>query len=188
MEMRLLHFESCPYCEKVRYALRWLDLPFQSTEIDPADREEVLSVSGQPLVPVLVDGEIVVSDSSRILRYLVKSYGGGRLLSNESRGRGLAWILEEYADEVLGPLLRRVAKGSESGGGEAERNQRRADLEYHYQALEQALGDEEFLLGSRMTLADIALYAFLSRVELYDPRGIPGPYVKIRGWYQRMKR
>lgn len=185
--MRLLHFESCPYCEKVRYALRWLELPFQSREIDPADRAEVLEASGQKLVPVLIDGDIVVSDSTRILRYLVKSYSGGRLLPHEARGRGLAWIVEEYADELLGPLLKKATRGPAGGGEESEQNPLRAELESHYQALEQALEDEEFVLGSRLSLADIALYAFLSRVELYHPRGIPASYVRVRSWYQRMK-
>ncbi len=190
MPLKLYHFEACPYCEKVRYALRRLDLRYENAEIDPADRSAVKAVSGQEKVPVLVDGETVVHDSTRILRYLVRTYGGGRLLPEDSRSRGLAWIIEEYADEVLAPLLRRASRGVDAEGkplGDSGRAALKAEMAHHYEALEQLLGGEDYALGSRLSLADIALYAFISRLELYSPRGIPAEYAKIRAWYGRMK-
>jgi len=190
MALKLYHFEACPYCEKVRYAMRRLDLRYESAEIDPANRSEVKALSGQELVPVLVDGEVVVHDSTRILRYLVRMHGGGRLLPDDSRSRGLAWVIEEYADEVLGPLLRRASRGMDAAGrplDDGGRNALKTEMAHHYEALEQLLGGEDYALGSRLTLADIALYAFISRLELYSPRGVPPEYPKIRAWYSRMK-
>jgi glutathione S-transferase len=190
MPLKLFHFQACPYCEKVRYALRRLDLRYESVEIDPADRTAVKSVSGQEKVPVLADGETVVHDSTRILRYLVRTYGGGRLLPDEPRARSLAWIIEEYADEALGPLLHRASRGADAGGqrlSEAGKAALKAELAHHYEALEQLLGGEDYALGGRLTLADVALYAFVSHQELYSPRGIPPEYPKIKAWYGRMK-
>ncbi len=190
MPLKLYHFEACPYCEKVRYALRKLDLRYENAEIDPADRSSVKAVSGQEKVPVLVDGETVIHDSTRILRYLVRTYGGGRLLPEDSRARGLAWVIEEYADEVLAPLLRRASRGVDSEGRPLDDSGRaalKAELAHHYEALEQLLGGEDYALGSRVSLADIALYAFISRLELYSPRGIPSEYARIKAWYGRMK-
>jgi glutathione S-transferase len=190
MSLKLYHFQSCPYCEKVRFAMRRLDLRYESVEIDPADRTAVKAVSGQEKVPVLVDGETVVHDSTRILRYLVRTYGGGRLLPDDPRSRGLAWVIEEYADEVLGPLLRRASRGvdeEEKPLGEAGRAAMKAELAHHYEALEQLLGGEDYALGGRLTLADVALYAFFSRLELYSPRGIPPEYARIKAWHGRMK-
>jgi len=190
LALRLYHFEACPYCEKVRYALKRLELRYESTEIDPSDRTSVRALSGQDKVPVLADGEVAVHDSTRILRYLVKTSGGGRLLPDDVRSRGLAWIIEEYADEVLGPLLHRASRGVDLEGqplSEVGRAALKTELSHHYEALEQILAKDEFALGSRMTLADISLYAFLSRLELYSPRGIPTEYAKIRAWYGRMR-
>ena len=104
--------------------------------------------------------------------------------------RGLAWIIEEYADEVLAPLLERSRRGvdeKEQPLPEAGKTALKAELAHHYEALDQILGGDEFVLGSRPSLADISLYAFLSRLELYSPRGIPAEYAKIRAWYGRMK-
>lgn len=38
-------------------------------------RKEVFEVSGQYLVPVLVDGEVVLDDEDEIIDYLEKKYG-----------------------------------------------------------------------------------------------------------------
>jgi glutathione S-transferase len=166
-----------------------MDVRYESVEIDPADRSAVREISGQDKVPVLVDGDAVVHDSTRILRYLVKSYGGGRFLPDDARSRGLAWVIEEYVDEALIPLLGlcRGADGKSAPLDEAGKAAAKADLAHHYEGLDQLLAGEGFVLGSRATLADIALYACLSRVELYNPRGIPPEYPAIRSWYARMK-
>ena len=70
---------------------------------------------------------------------------------------------------------------------DAGKAQLKSEVARHYEALEQLLAGDAFALGSRATLADIALYACLSRVELYSPRGIPAEYPNIRAWYARMK-
>ena len=190
MSLKLYHFEACPYCEKVRSTLKRMDLRYESVEIDSADRSVVKSVSGQEKVPVLVDGDATIHDSSRILRYLVRAYGGGRLLPDDARSRGLMWILEEYVDEVLIPLLRRAGKGVDSEGkllDDVGRAALKLEATHQYESLEQLLGGDGFAFGDRVTLADIALYACLSRLELYSPRGIPAEYQRVRSWYARMK-
>ena len=190
MSLKLYHFEACPYCEKVRSALRRMEVRYDSVEIDPADRSAVREVSGQEKVPVLVDGETVIQDSTRILRYLVKSYGGGRFLPDDDRSRALAWVIEEYVDEALIPLLGSQRRGIDAKGAALDEPGKallRAELAHHYEALDQLLAGDGFALGARPTLADIALYACLSRVELYSPRGIPPEYPAIRSWYARMK-
>jgi len=39
------------------------------------ERHEVIKVSGQPTVPVLIDGETVLDDEEKILPYLDKKFG-----------------------------------------------------------------------------------------------------------------
>ena len=61
--LELYQFEACPFCERVRVVL------------DRRDR--VVAVSGQTLVPVLVDpdrGQVVV-ESDAIVDYLNEHYG-----------------------------------------------------------------------------------------------------------------
>jgi len=190
MALRLYHFEACPFCEKVRSTLQRMDLRYEGVEIDPSDRSQVRAVSNQDKVPVLVDGDAIIQDSTRILRYLVRTYGGGRFLPDDMRSRGLMWIIEDYTDEVLIPLMHRARKNLDPDGkplDEPGKAALKTETAHQFESLEQLLSGDGFALGSRVSLADIALYACLSRLELYSPRGIPGDYPKIRAWYARMK-
>ena len=70
--LKLYHVEWCPECELVRNKLDELRLSYDQ-EIVPdvrPFRKSVLDVSGQTYVPVLVDGETVLTETHDILRYL----------------------------------------------------------------------------------------------------------------------
>ena len=95
----LLQLERCPWCAAARQGLANVDQDYQVVEV-PRDRDErhlVRALSGQPLVPVIVDGDTVVWDSRRIVRYLYETYGG----SDRSRSAS------ELPDDVGG--VRRLA-------------------------------------------------------------------------------
>jgi glutathione S-transferase len=63
----------------VRRKLDDLGLKYEKIDV-PAPRQlrtEVIKVSGQPLVPVLVDGDVVLDDEDKIIEYLDSKYGRG---------------------------------------------------------------------------------------------------------------
>ncbi len=68
--LRLLRFPYSTNVDRVALALAHKGLEVESVWIDPGDRSEVEALSGQPLVPVLVDGGRVVADSMAILEHL----------------------------------------------------------------------------------------------------------------------
>lgn len=70
-----------PYCWRVRLALLHKGLSFDSRPLRFTDKAQ-LAFSGQPLVPVLRDGEAVVSDSLAIFRYLDQRYPAKPLLGD----------------------------------------------------------------------------------------------------------
>jgi hypothetical protein len=61
----------CP-CGAVARRLKHLGLEYRTERVAlrRKDRPEIVELTGQRFVPVLVDGEEVVSDSRRILEYL----------------------------------------------------------------------------------------------------------------------
>ena len=75
--MTLYNLDPCPYCRMVRDRLKELNLEYKTIEVPGShrDRREVFAVSGQYLVPVLVDGDIILDDEEKILPYLDKKYG-----------------------------------------------------------------------------------------------------------------
>lgn len=76
-KMKLYNLESCPYCVMVRDKLEALGLAYEKIEVPSyrPNRKEVFEVSGQYLVPVLVDGDVVLDDEDEIVAHLEKKYG-----------------------------------------------------------------------------------------------------------------
>jgi glutathione S-transferase len=80
--LELYQFESCPYCVSVRETLDDLGLDYVVRTVPPdrARRDRVRQISGQTLVPVLVDTESgkVINESRDIIAYLREHYAGRR--------------------------------------------------------------------------------------------------------------
>ena len=60
----------------VRSTLRQLELDYETVNVPwpHQERTEVYEVSGQYMVPVFVDGDMVLSDEYEIIDYLKKTY------------------------------------------------------------------------------------------------------------------
>jgi len=76
--IRLYQLERCPWCAAARQALANVEVEYEKVEVprDRSQRTDVIELSGQPLVPTILDGDTVVWDSRRIVRYLYETYGG----------------------------------------------------------------------------------------------------------------
>ncbi|MBA2564471.1 MAG: glutathione S-transferase N-terminal domain-containing protein, partial [Gemmatimonadetes bacterium] len=107
--MRLIQIPYSHNCVKVRRALELKGLPFDTEDIAPMDRSAPKRASGQALVPVLVDGERAIADSTAILLYLEERYPERPLLPAESRLRAECLLLEDWADAAFMALTRRLA-------------------------------------------------------------------------------
>lgn len=70
MAIRLYRAPFSTNVERVALALAHKGIEVESVVIDYSDRSPVIEVSGQELVPVIVDGDEVVNDSLAILRHL----------------------------------------------------------------------------------------------------------------------
>ncbi len=70
--MTLYHTEWCPECAEVREKLEDLGIIYDNVIVPDFRpmREEVIKVSGQSYVPVLVDGDTVLTETADILEYL----------------------------------------------------------------------------------------------------------------------
>lgn len=80
MSKTLYRLEGCPFCELVVDRLDDLGLEYESIWVEGrhSNRDEVRRVSGQRVVPVLVDDEygVTMAESGRILEFLEATYAG----------------------------------------------------------------------------------------------------------------
>lgn len=95
-----------PYCWRVRLALAHKGLDAETRPWRFTDKA-ALAFADHDRVPVLVDGDEVVTDSYAILRYLDATYPGAPLLGEgvaETRAR----FFKHYAEHALAPAMMRT--------------------------------------------------------------------------------
>lgn len=75
--MTLYHVHWCPECRLVQQKLDDLGIEYESVIVPDArpERAQVYEVSAQYYVPVLKDGDQVMSETRDILSYLDATYG-----------------------------------------------------------------------------------------------------------------
>ncbi len=74
--IRLFNIDGCGYCRIVRDVFEKLNLEYEKVDVAwmQHSRKEVYEASGQYTVPVLVDGDVVLSDEYEIIDYLKENY------------------------------------------------------------------------------------------------------------------
>jgi len=95
-----------PYVRKVLACLNLKDLNYEVDPITPFfGNDEFERLSPLRRIPVLIDGDFAVSDSSAICAYLDEAYSGHPLFPADPKDRARARWLEEYADTRLGDVF-----------------------------------------------------------------------------------
>jgi glutathione S-transferase len=183
-----------PYVRKVLACLNLKDVAYVVDPITPFfGDDEYQRLSPLRRIPVLIDGDFSVSDSTVIASYVEDAYPGHALLPDDPRDRARARWLEEYADTRLGDLLiwslfyQRIVgplvwgePTDEARVRDALDNGIPAALDY----LEGEAPDDGFLFGE-VGLADIAIASFFRNAAYADYEIDAARWPKTAGWVER---
>ena len=189
------------FSRKVEIALREKDLAFER-EMVPFSQErgyapkhpDVLAANPKGQVPVLVDGDLRLFDSTVILEYLEDAYPDPPLYPTGAADRARCRMLELMADEVLLPDLRRLMYRSEPPAADPERRAAQAAdgsagevaLRLRWAELETRLdGGDGF--AALFSAADIALFMAMLFVRRLHGPGLDG-FPALAAWYARTAR
>jgi maleylacetoacetate isomerase len=160
----LLRCYRVPYStnvERVSLALAHKGLAVEWVDVDPADRTEVDRVSGQSLVPVLVDDDRVVTDSTEILRYLEDLSPEPRLFPAEPARRAELEVFLEWFNRVWkGPPNEIEALRGKPHPDEERIAALGREVTDAVDLFERLLDGREFLYGE-FSAADCAAFPFL---------------------------
>lgn len=159
----LYDYPECPYAQKVRIVLAEKDLEFQRRIVDLRKNEqrsaEFLKLNPLGKVPVLVDEDVVVYDSTIINEYLDEEYPNPPLMPvNDSGARAQVRMMEDLADTLFTPRVELVL--AEIRKPEGERDQERVkrlqgEILQLLRRLELPLARMPFVAGE-FSLADVA--------------------------------
>src|SRR5579859_5394399 len=188
--MKLFSGPLSMFGAKVEIAAREKGLDFELVMVpfDPArgyepKHPEVLRINPKRQVPVLVDGDLELFDSTQIFEYLEDVRPSPALWPSDPRARARARQLEHRSDEVYFPHVIRLMGLEETPDDPAAKAAREAAAQY-YRDMEQTIAGREFLAGP-YSFADIAFYM----AQLFGARkGAPmtGETPKLLAWRDRM--
>lgn len=117
---------------------------------------EVLRVNPKRQVPVLIDGELEIFDSTQIFEYFEHLKPDPALWPAEPKARAIARMLEHMSDEVYFPHIIRLMGLQETPDDPAALEARSGAAAF-YGRMEALLADRDFLAGD-FTYADIAFF------------------------------
>jgi glutathione S-transferase len=113
---RLITIPLSHYCEKARWALDYARVPYTEEGHAPIAHVRATRPVGGKSVPVLVDGDTVLRDSTDIVIHADRNAPEGRrLLPTDPTARGRVLRLENELDETLGIDARRLVYWHELG-------------------------------------------------------------------------
>ncbi|MBL8703372.1 MAG: glutathione S-transferase family protein [Rhodospirillales bacterium] len=167
-------------------------VPFTQAQGYSPKHPAVLAANPKGQVPVLVDGDLALFDSTLIFEYLEDAYPAPPLYPRTPRERARCRMLELVADDVwlkpLIPMMRRNSPPDPDPARQRQREDEAARAEDELRGLYRAAAAEirgDFLLGDQFTVADIALFMMVVWTQrLGGPALDSAP--ALAAWYARL--
>lgn len=155
-----------PFVRKVCIALQEKQIPYEQIQVDPArlpDDYQDLSPFGR--IPALRDGDDVLADSGVILGYLEHKYPTPSLSFDDPFLQAKVRWFEKFADYELAPfttfgvfrnrvLMKMMGRESDDAYVTKSLNDKLPPL---FDYLEANIQNNEFIVGDKLTVADIAI-------------------------------
>ena len=179
--------------QKVMWTVGELGVPHQRIDaggpFGGLDTPEFAKLNPNRLVPVIEDDGFVLWESHAIMRYLAAEYGMGTLAPADRKQRALANQWMGWANSTIYPdviltcflgLIRTPAKDRDVAAIEVAARRAGENLAIR----DSQLGGRSYILGDRLTVADIANGALMYR---YFNLNLPRPQLpNVEAWYQRL--
>ena len=176
---------------RARWTLQELGVDFEPITVNLQAREhqrpEFLKINPAGRIPVLVDGDTVVTESVAIVLYLGEKYPEKNLLPRDPRARSqvLRWLLfaATELEQPLWRISRHMNLYPEADRSPADIALAGRDFREMAPVLEQHLHGREFVAGDRVSVADFVMAYTLDWADVVDLlEGFP----RCRAYMERM--
>lgn len=166
MPIRIYRAPFSTNVERVALALAYKGIEVESVVIEYSDRSKVIEVSGQGLVPVIVDGRHVVNDSHAILRHLEERDPDPPLFARDPARRAELDVFLEWFDAVWKGPPNAIEEALERGEEPDRRHAARMDA--WLDLFESMLEGRDHLFGE-FSAADCVAFPFLKYARPLPP-------------------
>lgn len=183
----LYDFPLSGHAHRIRLMLSLLNLEYERVEVDLRSGEqkkpEFLALNPFGVVPVLVDADVVLRESTAILTYLAHRYGPAWLPSDPAElAEVQTWLATANKDIVMGPGAARLVTVF---GADLDHE---ALIEKSHSLLaiiDAHLAGRDWLAVNQATVADVAAYSYIA----HAPEGHVAltAYSNIRRWLHNVE-
>ncbi|MBP8231017.1 MAG: glutathione S-transferase [Rhizorhabdus sp.] len=164
--MKIYHHPLSGHAHRAVLFASLLGVAHELVEVDLAagahKQPEFLKLNPFGQVPVLVDGDVVITDSNAILVYLARKSGRTDWLPDDAQSEAAVqrWLSVAAGELAYGPAAARLITVFGAGFDAEEviaRSHRLLGL------LDARLAESAWLAGASPTIADVALYSYVAR-------------------------
>lgn len=186
--MKLYHYPLSGHSHRVRLFLSLIGVEAELAQVDLGSGEHraapFLALNRFGQVPVLEDGDTIVSDSNAILVYLAKKYERSDWLPEDPAGAAAVqrWLSVAAGQIAYGPGAARLVALFNARFDMAEVSARAHAI---LRLIDAELDTRIWIAASRPTLADVALYSYIARAQ--DGRIALSSYPAIQAWLTRIE-
>ena len=161
--MITIHHLGVSQSDRVVWLMEELQLPYELKWYDRGEDflapEEYRALHPAGTAPIITEGDLVMAESTAILEYLSQRYGDGRLsvpVDAPDYPHYLFWM--QFNNNLQTTLFIKMAYQSAGGEPDADNLMMTTTLrreEGLYRALEERLGESDYLGGPEFSCADI---------------------------------
>ena len=186
--MKLYHFPLSGHAHRARLFVSLLGTPCEVVDVDLRSgahkTPDFLALNPFGQVPVLDDDGTIVSDSNAILVYVATKLGRTDWLPQDAKGAAAVqrWLSVAAGDLAFGPAAARLITVF---GAKHNPDDVIARAHVLLKRLEAHLAGRDWLVGTAPTIADVALYSYLSSA----PEGNVdlSAYARVNAWLRRIE-
>ncbi len=185
--VRIHHFPKSGHAHRALVFAKLAGIAHEAIQVDLAagahKTPEFLAKNPNGQVPVLEDGDVVVSDSNAILVYLARQYAPDWLPSDSvGEANVQRWLTLAAGEIAFGTGAARLITVF---GAPLDADFAAATAAKALQKLETGLDGRDWLVGGRPTIADVATYSYTA----HAPEGNVSldPYPNVRAWITRFE-
>ncbi|MEQ1716648.1 MAG: glutathione S-transferase [Hyphomicrobium sp.] len=180
--------------QKVMWTIAELRLPHERIDAGGAfgrlDTPEYTALNPNKLIPTIQDGDLTLWESSAIIRYLARTYGAGQLQPVAGHeiahaDQWMEWTSTTLYPDIIGSMfmgLIRTPAAQRNTAAIATSIQRVGEK---LAILDDALANRPYILGDRLTMADIPAGGLMYR---YFTLPVARPRLaNLEAWFGRLQ-
>ncbi|MHB1214986.1 MAG: glutathione S-transferase N-terminal domain-containing protein [Thiobacillus sp.] len=176
--MTLYSGSTCPYSHRCRIVLFEKDMDFEVIDVDMHNKpEEIASISPSGKMPVLVERDLILTESNIINEYIDERFPHPQLMPPDpvmrARARLVLFNFEHDLFTHVNTLEHSLGKGSDKA---------RVEIRDSLSQLTPILTKQKYLMNDEFSMLDVAIAPLLWRLEHYGielPK-VAAPVLKYR--------